>query len=541
MNDIKENANKDSNVNYEDQNDSLKFYYTSEDDETEDKADLDDNKSGKKKKTKDKKNSNKKENFKNSFKSRKFKGGAYATLLSVAALAIIIVINLIFNQLSINIDLTGTGDYTLTDETIDYVKDVDANIIIYYMVQSGAATTEIEEIVKQYDGLGKNMKLEYKDPVQYPKFASSLVDGADSLSNDNIIVYNSDNGRAKLITFSELIVTSYSYNSSTYSYDTTYTSDVEGQMDSAIQYVTNEELPKMYIVTSHGETTITDTEIEGMLSDENYEMEELDTLTIESIPDDCDILFISIPLNDYTTTETEMISDYLKSGGNVVVVTSYLSAELENFHQLIADFGIDMVEGIVFEDNSKYTSSSIAQDKRLALLLSGESHDITSGFKTRRVVSYLSTGLTESDEKSTTAVVTSLLSTTDESYSHLDLETTTERQDEDIAGPFSVAMIAEDTFAGAESKLLVFGSPYILYDSFVASSTYANGDLFLNAANYMTGVDNAMSIRTRTIGTYDTISLDTATQSLYAFLYMGLIPLVALGIGITIVVIRRRK
>ncbi|HBI72355.1 MAG TPA: hypothetical protein DDY59_04110, partial [Lachnospiraceae bacterium] len=82
-----------------------------------------------------KKNENRKKNFigsiKESFSGRKFRSGAYVTATSAVVIAIVIIINMIVSQLGLQADLTSKKLYTLSDETIDFVKDIKEDITIY--------------------------------------------------------------------------------------------------------------------------------------------------------------------------------------------------------------------------------------------------------------------------------------------------------------------------------------------------------------------------------------------------------------------------
>ena len=47
--------------------------------------------------------------MKTNFNTRKFKGGAYASTISVVVIAIVVVINLMFTKLNLTVDLTADG------------------------------------------------------------------------------------------------------------------------------------------------------------------------------------------------------------------------------------------------------------------------------------------------------------------------------------------------------------------------------------------------------------------------------------------------
>ena len=72
----------------------------------------------------------------NNFSTRKFKGGAYATVLSAVVIAILIVVNLMFTKLNITLDLTSDGKYSLTEDTVTMLGSLEDKITLYYLAPS---------------------------------------------------------------------------------------------------------------------------------------------------------------------------------------------------------------------------------------------------------------------------------------------------------------------------------------------------------------------------------------------------------------------
>lgn len=149
----------------------------------------------------------------------------------------------------------------------------------------------------------------------------------------------------------------------------------------------------------------------------------------------------------------------------------------------------------------------------------------------------ISRGLTVSDETGTGAV-TQLLTTSDTAFSKvagyaLD---TYEREDGDIDGPFALAVSIED---GSGGQMVWFASSYFLDDMYNAYSSGANGDLAMNALASLIGESEAMAIRSKSLN-YNYLTISDAAASLLKVIMIGVVPLVYLGIGIMVVVRRRR-
>ena len=211
-----------------------------------------------------------KKNIKASFASRKFKGGANATILSVVVIALLVLINVVISKFDVTVDLTTNSMYSITDTTREFLAGISDDITLYHMVTSGEEDALVEQVLNQ------------KDPIHYPKFVEQYVTNSDEFVANSVIVVNNTNGKAKLVKYTDMIVTNYDYSTWT----STTTSDVEGQIDSGIQYVTNEELPVMYAVTGHGEVAVSAV-LGAMLEKENVEYQMFETLVNDSIPEDC--------------------------------------------------------------------------------------------------------------------------------------------------------------------------------------------------------------------------------------------------------------
>lgn len=470
--------------------------------------------------------------IKASFASRKFRGGAYATAVSAVVIVIIIILNVIITELDLKIDISKEGKYTLTDVTKNYVKDIKDDITIYYLAQTGQEDKTTSQIIEKYPQASGHIKVEYKDPLMYPNFASQYVD--DKITSDSVLVVNKANNRAKYVDSSDMIVTEIDYQ--TYqSYQTGI--DVEGQVTSAIQYVTTDDLPIMYTVTGHGETDLSST-VTTALGKINVTSKSINTLTTETIPEDCSLLLINAPQNDFSPDEVTMIKDYLGKGGDALIYTDYNSGNLENFGSLLNYYGVSVVSGIVVEGSRDHYMGQYIN----YLVPNIESHDITSSLKSAGtlVVAPQASGLQALDNARSTIETTPLLTTSDEAYSKTNVSSTNaEKEDGDIDGPFNLGLAVTETYNDAETKLVVYGSSLLIDESTVSTSSLGNLDLFLNSVNYVTDKKDTLAVRT--VSTEQQYLNVTAAQAnLWSVLIVVVLPVLVLASG-GYVVLRRRK
>lgn len=141
-------------------------------------------------------------------------------------------------------------------------------------------------------------------------------------------------------------------------------------------------------------------------------------------------------------------------------------------------------------------------------------------------------------DDSADGTVTELLTTSGTSFSKVTgyAMTTYDYEDGDIDGPFATGVSVRP----GDGEMVWFTSSYFLEDAYNASSSGANGDLVMNALADMIGESEAMAIRSKSLN-YDYLSISSSTASLLKVLMIGAFPLAYLGIGVGIVLTRRRK
>lgn len=460
------------------------------------------------------------------FSSRKFKGGAYATVISVFVIAVVFVINLIVGDLGITKDYSANGVYSVLDSTKEYVAGLKDKISIYYLAQDGNANPIYERVMEDFNTANKNVQIVQKDPVKNPKFAAEYTD--EQIMEHSLIVVNDNNGRSKYISYADTLIQELNYQ--TYQYETV-AFDLEGQLLSALAYVSNEKLPVMYILKGHSEADVSQTLADG-IAKENVETKELELLKTGEIPEDCSLLFIYAPQTDLVEEETALISEYMDNGGKVIMIFGIETGDLANLNAFLENYGLRRAEGFILEGDTNYymmrTPYQIIPDM--------ESHVITDALSKKYPVFIIAQGMKQTDELRDGITVVPLLETSAKAYSKADVNSDVLGQEEgDESGPF---MVGAEVIDG-EGGMVVFSSSYFLNDSILRLGSYANGDLFYNAINYLAGVDNSVSVRTVSLDE-EIITVPASTGNMLAVLYIAFIPILILTIGIIVVVRRRR-
>ena len=318
----------------------------------------------------------------------------------------------------------------------------------------------------------------------------------------------------------------------TYSYS--YSFDGEGAITSAIDYVVSDDLPQVYMLEGHGEADLPD-EFSDQIEKENMELTSFSLLNEDEIPEEADCVLIYAPETDISEEEEEILADYLSDGGKLLVIAGpSQSDDLSNLNMLLEEYNITAEEGIAVEgDRSHYAFSA-----PYIMLPDMESHAVTDSLieENYYVIMPIARGLTVGSTSK--AEVTSLLDTSDQAYSKIDGYdiTTYEKEENDIDGPFSLAVAVELDNGGS---MIWISSSSFLKETYNAYSSGANLDFAMNALSSLIGESEAIAIRSKSLGyNYLTIS-DTQASTLKVFMIF-LLPLAFVVAGIAVVVKRRK-
>lgn len=422
------------------------------------------------------------------FSKKHIKNGSYSMTMTVVFIAVVIVINMIVGELPskyTEIDVSGKKLYSIGDETKELLSELEKDVTIYQIAQSGGEDEVITSLLKKYEDESEHIKVEQKDPVVNPKFASEYT--TDNLSANSLIVTCGD--RSKVIDYNNMYESDIDYQ--TYSYQTTGF-DGEGQITSAIGYVTSENLPILYTLTGHGETELGSTMKEG-IEKANMEIKSLNLVSEGSVPEDADCLFIGSPSTDISSDEKDAILEYLENGGKAMIFSDYNENKMENFDEILANYGLERTEGIVFEGDSQHYAMQmpyyILPDVGSAEAVSGMSSD---GYM---VLAPFAQGIVQADDVRSTVVVNSLLSTSDQAYSKSNLSSgSLEKEDGDTDGPFDVGVSVTENVDDKETKLVYYSASSLLDSQVNQMVSGGNEKLVMESLKWMVDTEETVTV-----------------------------------------------
>lgn len=458
---------------------------------------------------------------------RALQGGSYSIAAAAVILAILAVVNILVSALPYSMtkyDISSAKLYSVTSNTKAVLSGLDEDVTIYWIVQAGMEDDILENLLGKYESLSDHITVEKKNPDVYPTFAQQYT--SETVQNNSLIVECGD--RSRYIGYEDI----YIQEADLYSYNYNISFDGEGAITSAIDYVVTEDLPKLYLLEGHGEAELPQSFTE-QIEKANIETETLSLLTVDAVPEDADAVMIYSPSSDLSETEADLLSEYVTGGGKLLVMAGPVDGtELTNLYSILEPYGVTPVDGIVVEaDREHYTVEPYI------LLPDLNSHDITDPLIEENY--YINMPLTQGLSVEDASVsVTALLTTSEESFSKVagyDLSTY-EKEDGDIDGPFAAAVSIDCTNDG---QIVWFGSSVFLEDLYNALSSGSNSDLAMNALSDLIGEREALAIRSKSLN-YNYLTITESTASTLKALMIGVFPLAYLGVGVCVILRRRR-
>ena len=468
--------------------------------------------------------------------SKKISAGVFSTGFIAIGVGVAIVVNLIVAELPdsiTSIDMTAQKLYSLTSDTKEYLKTLDKDITIYCIASEDSVDSTVSETLKHYENASDHITVEYKDPTQNPTFYQQYTDS--SISAGSLIVVCGET--SKVVDYNDIF--EYEIDYSTYS-STITGYDGEGQITSALQYVTNDSMPKIYEVTGHGETAL-----EGGFSDAvakaNMTLSSLNLMDVDSMPEDTACLIINAPTSDFSEDDAEKVMDYVNGGGNILVTTSAeVTDGLPNFDKILSLYGVETMTGMVAESDS-----SMYYESPFYLLPDVESSSYTENTSESYIFAPYAMAV-ECPEDTDEITYTNLLTTSANAVLKKDYQNATsyDYEDGDEVGNFSLGLAAEKYIDDDTTSTMVIYTSYVMFtDSADDMVSGNNCNLFGSTISSLVTTDGSESASVVIpVKDYDVSQLTVASsvQILLGACLIALIPIIMLITGVSIW-LRRRK
>ena len=470
------------------------------------------------------------------------------TFLIVAILLVAYVaINLCAQENNLpKIDVTENKIYTITDASKKALEGINQDVKIYaYGFEEDGSFIDL---LKQYNKA--NEKITYE--VLTEESNLEMVTKYDLSEGYFVVIIQSGNSEKVIDASTEF---------SSYDYTTYQTIDTTEQViTNSILGLTQENKPKVYMTQGHQEYDSTSiARLVAQLQNEAFEVEFINLATSGVVPEDCDILAIISPAQDFMDVEVTAVTDYINKGGKIFFSMDVISetVSLTNLQKILDQYGVSVENGYVFECAA---NQYLSEYNYIYMPQVSSTSEITKDIYTDSYLWLVFTGRLnfKSDEELTALNVEkeTLLSSTDESIFVTDLSSDissavenatigTLVKSSEVASSLTKTITKEDG-SQVESKLIIvasgsFMSDYVvseLNQSYPLSFLGSNMDFVMNSMSDLAGKDNILTIRKEyNSSTYSPTNL----QHMIVIAVIILVPLAIIIAGLLVGSWRKRR
>lgn len=436
------------------------------------------------------------------------------------------------------LDITYNSLYSLLPETKAYLETLEQPVTMYYLADTSAMDETLHFTLTAMDENSDRITVVNVSPTENPYFYASYTDTM-PMDNSVIVVCGE---RYKVVEYTECyqseILRQVNYMTGEYEvvgYEVTGY-DGEGSLVAAVDYVTGDADAKIYCIAGHDELEL-DASLSLLIANANYEMETINLLTYDAVPEDASCLFLIAPLRDYTDDEIAKIEAYLQEGGNAMIVVAFSdSGELTNYYRLLQPYGLTVCPGLVMEEGSSYYNGQ--QYLLLPDIMDTEfTEDIYSVYRTNYIYMPYSKGM-KAEETLSDVSLLSFLTTTEYAYSTSSYNMEVD-ESAPVMGPFILGAYASKVYPDGVSEIVAFSSEYLLWSDMNDAVGGNNYNVFMKAVNTLMGEEEASIIPPKPF-TYDPILMNSTARSIFSVLLIGIIPGGLVLAGFNIWFLRRK-
>ena len=451
--------------------------------------------------------------------------GADAVLAIVFMTAILIVVQATSMGRSRTFDLTRNQRHTLAPQTIAVLDSLDRDVhVTGFFRQASPRRDGAQSLLSLYARRSARFRFTLADPDRQPDLARRLEASLDEL------VVGAGGDRRVLRTIDEESLTN------------------------ALLSLTRSGRHAVYVIGGHGEKDVANTDRDGMSSAKNrlegqgYAVRPLSLLDGARVPDDCAVLVVAGPRNDYLEDEVRTIGDYLAGGGAALVMLDP-RIDVPHLSGLLVPYQIELLDAVVL-DAVAVSSGDRSFDATVVKIRRYEAHPITRDFNYVTMFPRTRPVIVHSDTARAGLDVRYLCITDRDSWGEIDLAAfatgRAQRDGDDISGPLPIAAAATRTpllavdggvAAGRRSRVVVVGDSDFANNAMIG--VLGNGEFFLNCVAFLSEDENLIRIRPRrTAG--ESVYITESQGRMVFLVCLILLPLTPIVAGVAVAMRQRR-
>ncbi|MCR5121243.1 MAG: GldG family protein [Ruminococcus sp.] len=510
---------------------------------------------------------------------KKLRHGALSTVYTVIFIAAVVMLNIVagilFKKYPLKLDLTKSGIYSISDESVNYVKSIDTDVTIRVFAKEdnfvalNEYSKQANEVIKRITEYNNRIKAEYIDIDSNPDIVSEYTDQTVtaysilvetvSKDRDGNVVTDEEGKPMKrirqvslldLINFKSDVETQvsqyYGMSAEDYVVQTTgselqgFLRSVQGQLIdastadeafvSALMTVTDPNPITACVLTGRDE--VADIEyLKKLLTANGYTLKEIN-ITSEEIPEDANICILPAPAVDYMDAEVKKLDDYVtndgKMGHNLLYLASFNQQATPKLDEFLEEYGISVGSGLICENDKKYYYTqpfwTIAADIS-GSYTDGLASDAKILFFGARPVKLLQEG------EHGKLTVEALIKSTTGAYIADEKSGSAIENGQQTYAAMATKVSFSDDGSNTQSHVFVTGSDRMFSSEYLRINQYQNREYAIGVINSMTGkTSSGITIEPKVI-TGSIFDITAEQIRLLKIVFIGVIPAITLFIG----------
>lgn len=520
----------------------------------------------------------------NAAAQKKLRYGGVATAITCVTVAIVIVLNLLVSRIvekyPLKLDLTESGMFEISQESIDYVKGIETEVNFTVLMaeskfqSSNISMKMISELLERYSQYSDKIHVSYVDPTTNPDVVNTYQAGySGTLTSGDIIISDAaDPTKLRVVKMGSL----FSYDQQKYAlyyyYGQGSLEDCitgfsgEQNLTAALMYVTDANPVRVAVLaTANGEPVYSTVNGYALaifvqtLSQNGYDASNLDIYTDTLDPEAYDLLVLPAPVNDLTATAIDNISAFLyndgKFGKYLLYFADYTQGSTPNLDELLSTWGIAVTNNIAMEGNEgaaqqvpilvlDEATKTVASQMVAVPVATIADDSYTAGLANTSlpIPSALCRTIDLLWDSQSGGITTSILKTGDSVYLN-EMGSDAGKADRSPAGAQTIMAVSKrqqmiDNIPYA-SSVMVLGSMRLSDYYIMQDASYNNANVLMNAVNTMTGKGASLIIAEKQL-TEQTITITTGElRGIEIFIFA--IPMAVIVTGIVVIVRRKNK
>ncbi len=407
--------------------------------------------------------------------ARQTKYTAYVTLYILVVLCIVSVANVLSNRYNKSYDSTANKRYSLSDQTAKIVKGVSQPITITYFDKT-SGFQGAKDLLDRYATLSPKVHLEFSDPDKNPQAARAA---GISKYGTTVVQIGAKKEDAKGMT--------------------------EEEVTGAIIRDLKSNTRSVCFLTGGGERQIDDADRPGLsklkdlLTKDDYTSKAISLLEKAEIPSDCTVVVVAGPKNDYQQPEVDAIKKFVEDGGRAMFLLDpplkigRPTADNEALDNVLQGWGVSVEKNLLLDLSP--VGQLLGVGPTIALVSTYAPHPIVNEMKGTATGFPLARSMTiKNTDKST---VQKLFDSSESSLATNKLDTANINPSDPTNKRGAMTIAAAGTYRtgkeNSEGRFVVVGSSSWAANSFISFN--GNGDLALNAMNWLSSDEDLISIR----------------------------------------------